>query len=266
MRLPRPPLPVLAALTAFVLAASCSKDPGRYWRIESGCSPCELHELARQSVGPGAHDCASDGGTKAELEACAIKLAAAHGTFIAEEKLQGIDSVIRVAYVGDDAGVRQLWFDSDRTGGAGKCRARVTQSTCRDFPGSALGHLCQEPRDRKLICDEATSRVLQTELGGATRDLWCAQDPDDPQPDRLLVCARNQLSLRSALALVGAAEAKLVHETGDLFCSADTLGPGLLGCTPDPHWRRALGYFPSERVVGPLAGSARGSPEPVENR
>lgn len=263
----RPPLrlALFPALGTLLLATGCSKDPGRYWEIEAKCSPCELQALARQSVAPGAFDCAADGGTAAEIETCAVKMAHARQTFIAEEKLQGIDSVIRAAYVGDDAGVRQLWLDSDRTGGSGTCRARVTQSTCGSLSASTTGHLCQEPREQKVICDEATSRVLQTELGGYSRDLWCAQDSEDRSQHPSLTCGHNKLFLESANALSGGG-VTVHHPKGELYCSADAYGHGLLKCTRETEWRRGLGYFQADRVAGPLTDPASSSPLPAENQ
>ena len=92
---------------------------------------CEIEASARHLAGQGAVDCGSVGIDEdpTAVDACVIDAFQKGTAFYAIYTLQGIDSQVMMAFVGDGSSVWTLSYDSDPSGGS-DVGAVIYQSTC----------------------------------------------------------------------------------------------------------------------------------------
>lgn len=109
-----------AALLTLLLLAAC---------------PCDLRETAFDLAGSGAVDCGIVplGESAADGFDCALSALEADMAFVLRVELQGIDSRVVRAWVGQPgARVWQLLYDGDPGGGGGDANPRIERWSCAD--------------------------------------------------------------------------------------------------------------------------------------
>jgi hypothetical protein len=138
----------LVVLLAF-LACMDSSDSD----VQNGC---EIEASARHLAGAGARDCGSVGIDEdpTAVDACVISSFEKHAPFYAIYTLQGIDSQVMMAFVGNGTSVWTLSYDSDPSGGS-DVGAVIYQSTCLE-PTVQKGKTGQA----ELTCSASTSQKI----------------------------------------------------------------------------------------------------------
>jgi hypothetical protein len=150
----RAPQGELVLLLAF-LACTDSSDSD----VRNGC---DIEASARHLAGEGATACgtvALDEDPKA-VDACAIGAFEKHAPFYAIYTLQGIDSQVMMAFVGNGSSVWTLSYDSDPSGGS-DVGAVIYQSTCLE-PTVQKGKTGND----ELSCTTSTSTKICDESKG----------------------------------------------------------------------------------------------------
>jgi hypothetical protein len=90
---------------------------------------------------------------------------------------RGADSRIEVSFVGTPAGeVRQLWYDSDPSGGCSPCNAVIFNSLCRTFAvEEGPDRACAE-ESRYVSCSESSHRTLTLGEPMDASNLYCPNE------------------------------------------------------------------------------------------
>jgi hypothetical protein len=114
---------------------------------------CSIERTARDLAGQDATNCGSVGIDEdpTAVDACVISAFQKHAPFYAIYTLQGIDSQVETAFVGDGESVWTLSYDSDPSGGS-DVGAVIYQSTCVE-PTVKKGKTGQD----ELSCSASTS-------------------------------------------------------------------------------------------------------------
>jgi len=148
-----------------------------YRMVQVACAKCDLNAQAMK-LAPDAVVCR---GLNSEdwkpVADCITSARNAKKPFVAFMSRHGIDSRIEASFVGTPAGeVRQLWYDSDPSGGCSPCNAVIFNSRCATFAVDEGPDRACAKESRYVLCSEASHRTLTLGEPMDASNLYCPSE------------------------------------------------------------------------------------------